>query len=195
MPPDTSDRAAQVQHPARDRGAAANRDAATRANGAYPREQALVDAAKAQRLLRPDLAGRRAGGLQVADARADLGVYGSQRIYNGAAGNPHFMASMSRCRRALRCMRRLPASSRCQSQTCGFSGGTIILDHGFRFSSAFLHMSKVLVKVGQEVQTGDKVIGEVGATGRASGPHLDWRMSWRNERIDPQLLAPPMPKP
>ena len=39
------------------------------------------------------------------------------------------------------------------------------------------------------------MIGEVGATGRATGPHLDWRMSWRSERIDPQLLAPPMPKP
>ncbi|MFB0950275.1 MAG: M23 family metallopeptidase, partial [Halioglobus sp.] len=37
------------------------------------------------------------------------------------------------------------------------------------------------------------VIGEVGATGRATGPHLDWRMSWRNHRIDPQLLAPTMP--
>ena len=75
-----------------------------------------------------------------------------------------------------------------------FSGGTIILDHGFRLSSAFLHMSKVLVAVGQEVKAGD-VIGEVGATGRASGAHLDWRMNWRDQRIDPQLLAPPMPKP
>jgi murein DD-endopeptidase MepM/ murein hydrolase activator NlpD len=53
-------------------------------------------------------------------------------------------------------------------------------------------MSKVLVEVGEEVNSGD-VIGEVGATGRATGPHLDWRMSWRNHRIDPQLLAPTMP--
>ena len=75
-----------------------------------------------------------------------------------------------------------------------FSGGTVILDHGFRLSSSFLHMSKVLVAVGQEVKAGD-VIGEVGATGRASGAHLDWRMNWRDQRIDPQLLAPPMPKP
>ena len=78
-----------------------------------------------------------------------------------------------------------------------FSGGTVILDHGYRLSSTFLHMSEVLVEVGDELQPGDR-IGSVGATGRASGPHLDWRMNWRDQRIDPQLLAPPvtaMPKP
>jgi murein DD-endopeptidase MepM/ murein hydrolase activator NlpD len=37
------------------------------------------------------------------------------------------------------------------------------------------------------------VIGEVGATGRAAGPHLDWRMNWLERRFDPQLLVPPMP--
>ena len=52
----------------------------------------------------------------------------------------------------------------------------------------------MLVVVGQEVKAGD-VIGEVGATGRATGALLDWRMNWRNQRIDPQLLAPPMPMP
>jgi murein DD-endopeptidase MepM/ murein hydrolase activator NlpD len=75
-----------------------------------------------------------------------------------------------------------------------YSGGTIILDHGYRLSSSFLHLSKVLVEVGQEVKAGD-LIGEIGASGRATGAHLDWRMSWRDQRIDPQLLAPPMPKP
>ena len=75
-----------------------------------------------------------------------------------------------------------------------FSGGTIILDHGYGLSSSFLHLSEVTVRVGQEVAAGE-VIGAVGATGRATGPHLDWRMSWRGERVDPQLLAPPMPAP
>jgi hypothetical protein len=64
----------------------------------------------------------------------------------------------------------------------------------YQLSSTFLHMSRVSVQVGDELQAGD-IIGAVGATGRASGPHLDWRMNWREERIDPQLLAPPMPKP
>ena len=45
------------------------------------------------------------------------------------------------------------------------------------------------MRVGQELQAGD-LIGEIGASGRATGPHLDWRMNWRNRRIDPQLLAP-----
>ena len=53
-------------------------------------------------------------------------------------------------------------------------------------------MSKVVVEVGQEVEAGEK-LGEIGSTGRATGAHLDWRMNWRDRRIDPQLLAPPMP--
>ena len=75
-----------------------------------------------------------------------------------------------------------------------YSGGTVILDHGYQLSSSFLHMSRVLVSVGDELQRGD-LIGEVGSTGRATGPHLDWRMSWRQERVDPQRLVPPMPTP
>ena len=74
-----------------------------------------------------------------------------------------------------------------------YSGGTVILDHGYHLSSTFLHMSAVHVKVGDELLAGD-LIGAVGATGRATGPHLDWRMNWRNRRIDPQLLVPPQPK-
>ena len=73
-----------------------------------------------------------------------------------------------------------------------FSGGTIILDHGYGLSSSFLHLSQIGVEVAQEVKRGE-VIGQIGATGRATGPHLDWRMSWRQERIDPELLVPAMP--
>ena len=157
------------------------------------REQALVDAAKAQRLQRPDLLEGALAGFNWPAQGPISGVYGSQRIYNGAAGNPHYGVDVA-----------VPKGTPVLAPAAGvvtlaepdlwFSGGTVILDHGFRFSSSFLHMSKVLVKVGQEVKTGD-VIGEVGATGRATGPHLDWRMNWRSERIDPQLLAPPMPNP
>jgi murein DD-endopeptidase MepM/ murein hydrolase activator NlpD len=74
-----------------------------------------------------------------------------------------------------------------------FSGGTIVLDHGHGLSSSFLHLSRILVEAGASVRQGD-VIGEIGATGRASGPHLDWRMNWLDRRVDPQLLiedAPP----
>lgn len=73
-----------------------------------------------------------------------------------------------------------------------YSGGTIIIDHGAQVSSSMLHLSEVMVAVGTRVRPGD-TIGKVGSTGRATGPHLDWRMSWRNRRVDPQLLVPPMP--
>jgi len=75
-----------------------------------------------------------------------------------------------------------------------FSGGTLMVDHGHGLSSAFIHLSKILVESGQEVVQGQE-IAEVGATGRVTGPHLDWRMSWFDQRIDPQLLVGEMPKP
>jgi murein DD-endopeptidase MepM/ murein hydrolase activator NlpD len=73
-----------------------------------------------------------------------------------------------------------------------YSGGTLILDHGLHLSSSFLHLSRILVKVGDRVKQGDK-IAEIGATGRVTGPHVDWRMNLRNARLDPELLVPPMP--
>jgi hypothetical protein len=73
------------------------------------------------------------------------------------------------------------------------AGTTVIIDHGHRLSSSFLHLSKLAVKVGDEVAQGD-VIGRVGRTGRATGSHLDWRMNVGKTRIDPALLVPPMKK-
>jgi len=58
-------------------------------------------------------------------------------------------------------------------------------------SSTFLHLQNIHVQVGQTVRQGE-VVATVGATGRVTGPHLDWRMNWREERIDPALLVPPM---
>ena len=72
-----------------------------------------------------------------------------------------------------------------------FSGGTLVMDHGYGVSSTFLHLSKLLVKEGQRVKAGD-IVAEVGATGRATGPHLDWRINWFDVRVDPQLLVEPM---
>ncbi len=69
-----------------------------------------------------------------------------------------------------------------------FSGGTVIMDHGFGLSSSFLHLSRVSVARGQVVKRGD-TIGLVGATGRVTGAHLDWRINWFDKRLDPQLLA------
>ena len=119
------------------------------------------------------------------------GVYGSQRVLNGEARRPHYGVDVA-----------APTGSPVVAPAAGivtmahpdmyFSGGTLILDHGHGISSSFLHLSKILVKVGQRVEQGD-LIAKVGATGRATGPHLDWRMNWFTQRIDPQLLVPEQP--
>jgi murein DD-endopeptidase MepM/ murein hydrolase activator NlpD len=73
-----------------------------------------------------------------------------------------------------------------------FTGGTVILDHGHGLIGIYSHLSEVSAVAGQVVRQGQE-IGRVGATGRATGPHLDWRVSWFDERLDPALLAGPMP--
>ncbi len=73
-----------------------------------------------------------------------------------------------------------------------YSGGTLILDHGHGLSSTFIHLHRVLVKEGDYVQQGD-AIAEIGATGRASGAHLDWRINLFKRRLDPQLILDAMP--
>jgi murein DD-endopeptidase MepM/ murein hydrolase activator NlpD len=155
-------------------------------------ERERVRAAKAKRYERPGwLLAVQAGLSWPAKGRIS-GVYGSQRFYNGTPGSPHYGVDVA-----------APAGHPVSAPGPGivtlaepdlfYSGGTVILDHGYGLSSSFLHMSEVLVSVGDELDTGD-LLGRVGATGRATGPHLDWRMSWGRERIDPQLLVPPMPK-
>ena len=114
------------------------------------------------------------------------GVYGSQRVLNGEPRRPHFGLDIA-----------APTGSPVYAPADGiitmahpdmyFSGGTLILDHGQGLSSSFLHLSKILVEAGTTVKKGD-LIAEIGSTGRASGPHLDWRMNWLDRRVDPQLL-------
>ena len=67
------------------------------------------------------------------------------------------------------------------------TGGTVVLDHGHGVSSNFLHLSRIDVKVGERIAQG-QAIGAVGATGRATGPHLHWGMNWFDVRIDPLLV-------
>jgi len=120
------------------------------------------------------------------------GVYGSQRILNGKPRRPHYGVDIA-----------VPVGTPVRSPAPGivtlavpdmfFSGGTLIIDHGHRLSSSFLHLSKLHVDVGDRVEQGD-LVAEVGATGRVTGAHLDWRMNLRDRRIDPQLLVPAMPE-
>lgn len=118
------------------------------------------------------------------------GVYGSQRIYNGKPGRPHFGVDVAA---PIGTPVRAPAAATITlaNSDMFFSGGTLIMDHGYGVSSTFMHLSRLLVKSGDKVAAGD-VVGEVGATGRATGPHLDWRINWFDVRIDPQLVVAPM---
>ncbi|WP_020209337.1 M23 family metallopeptidase [Gilvimarinus chinensis] len=120
------------------------------------------------------------------------GVYGSQRIYNGEPRSPHYGVDIA-----------APTGTAVQAPAAGevilvepdlfYSGGTLIIDHGQGLSSTFIHLSKILVGLGDNVSQGD-MIAEVGASGRATGPHLDWRMNWLGERVDPTSLVGPMPQ-
>ncbi|TDT38568.1 peptidase M23-like protein [Halospina denitrificans] len=116
------------------------------------------------------------------------GVYGSQRFYNGEPRQPHYGIDI-----AAEAGRTVlsPASGKVTfaDPDLYFSGGTLIIDHGYGVSSTMLHLSDIHVSVGEEVQQG-QALGEVGATGRATGAHLDWRMNWRNRRVDPTTIAP-----
>lgn len=120
------------------------------------------------------------------------GVYGSQRVLNGKPRRPHFGVDIARPT-GTPVVAPADAVVTLAEPNMFFSGGTLFMDHGHGLSSAFLHLSKLSVKVGDRVKQGD-VVGEIGATGRVTGPHLDWRMNWLNRRVDPQLLVPPMPK-
>ena len=119
------------------------------------------------------------------------GVYGSQRILNGEPRQPHYGVDMAA---PVGTPVMAPAGGivRLAEPDLYFTGGTVIVDHGHGLSSTLMHMASVTVIVGQRVKQGD-IVGTVGATGRATGPHLDWRMNWHDARIDPQLLVPPMP--
>lgn len=116
------------------------------------------------------------------------GVYGSQRILNGIPKRPHFGEDIAAAvgtpvKAAADGIVRLASD-------LYFSGGTIIIDHGAGISSSYLHLSKILVRPGQTVKQGE-VIGQVGQSGRATGPHLDWRLNWLDVRLDPSLVVNP----
>jgi len=119
------------------------------------------------------------------------GVYGSQRILNGEPRNPHWGVDIA-----------APTGTPVLAPAGGlitlaeddmyFSGGTLFIDHGHGLVSAFLHLNELLVAVGQRVEQGDEV-ARIGATGRATGPHLDWRINIGRTRVDPYLLLDSSP--
>ncbi len=146
------------------------------------REQALVTAARARDDDRTDFTRAFVWPLQ---GRIS-GRFGNGRVYNGQPGAGHSGMDIA-----------APSGTPVKAPAAGvvtfaapdlyLTGGTLLLDHGFGVSSNFLHLSHIDVKVGDRVEQG-QVIAAVGATGRATGPHLHWGMNWFDVRIDPLLV-------
>ncbi len=113
------------------------------------------------------------------------GFYGSQRILNGKPRSPHYGLDIAG---PVGAPIHAPAGGVVRLAAPDFllEGGIVIIDHGFGVNSTLFHMNSVDVKEGQVVAQGDK-IGTIGAKGRASGPHVDWRINWGSVRLDPLL--------
>ena len=114
------------------------------------------------------------------------GIYGSQRILNGKPRSPHLGIDYA-----------VPKGTEVKSPADGyvslaergfyFTGDSIILDHGHGVSTIYAHLDEILVKKGDFIKKG-QIIGKVGSTGRATGPHLHFGMNWLGTKIDPELI-------
>ncbi|MBI1754401.1 MAG: peptidoglycan DD-metalloendopeptidase family protein [Acidobacteria bacterium] len=111
--------------------------------------------------------------------------FGMRRIFNGVPRSPHSGLDI-----------RAPQGQAVRAPAAGvvvltgdffYSGNAVFLAHGEGVVSLLCHLSKITVKEGQKVQAGD-LLGEVGMTGRATGPHLHWSLSLNNARVDPRLF-------
>ena len=122
------------------------------------------------------------------------GLFGSQRIYRGEPGSYHSGVDIARPAGTPVVAPADGVVSLASDRPFTLEGNLLILDHGMGLNSAFLHLSRIDVKPGDRIRQG-QVVGTVGATGRATGAHLHWGMKWRDARIDPLLIAGPMPAP
>ena len=111
--------------------------------------------------------------------------FGVRRFFNGEERNPHAGLDFA-----------VPAGTPIKTPAAGkvilignyfFNGNTVFVDHGQGFISMFCHMSKIDTQVGQQLARGD-VVGRVGSTGRATGPHMHWNVSLNDARVDPAIF-------
>lgn len=146
------------------------------------REQAQVVAQRKRDDAREDFAQRF---LWPVEGRIS-GRFGNQRIYNGTPKAPHSGMDIAAAQGT---PVKAPAAGIVTFAVPDLylTGGTVLIDHGAGISSNFLHLSRIDVKVGDRVEQG-QVFAAVGATGRATGPHLHWGMNWFDVRIDPLLV-------
>jgi murein DD-endopeptidase MepM/ murein hydrolase activator NlpD len=115
------------------------------------------------------------------------GVYGSGRLLNGKPRTPHWGVDIA-APEGWPVRAPAPAIVSLAEPDFYLSGATIILDHGHGVSTAYLHLSRLDVKAGDAPKRGD-LIGAVGKSGRATGPHLHWGLNWFQVRLDPSLAA------
>jgi murein DD-endopeptidase MepM/ murein hydrolase activator NlpD len=121
------------------------------------------------------------------------GVFGSQRIDNGTPMTPHFGVDMANAEGT-------PIHAPTDAVVLltdefYLEGGFTLLDHGHGVTTHYMHQSRRLVQEGDVLRRGD-VIGKIGMTGRATGPHLHWGMNWFAVRLDPSLSTrTPAPPP
>jgi murein DD-endopeptidase MepM/ murein hydrolase activator NlpD len=116
------------------------------------------------------------------------GVFGSQRILNKVPKRPHYGLDVA-----------APTGTPVRAPAPGvvtlihsdmfYTGGTVVLDHGHGLSSIFMHLSRIDAKEGDRIEQG-QLVGAIGATGRATGPHLHWGLYWFGTPVDPRLLLP-----
>ena len=114
------------------------------------------------------------------------GVYGSQRILNGKPRRPHYGVDFH-APEGTEVKAMMDGTVTLVEKDMYFTGGTIIFDHGHGISTLFMHMKDINVIKGQKVKQG-QVVGTLGKTGRATGPHLDIRLNWFDVKLDPMTI-------
>jgi murein DD-endopeptidase MepM/ murein hydrolase activator NlpD len=140
------------------------------------------------RAVRSDSAGWRQTFIPPISGRIS-GLFGAQRIYNGTPGSYHNGMDIAALQGQDFVAPADGVVTLVAADAFTLEGHLLMIDHGMGLNSAFLHASKLLVKEGDIVRQG-QMIGRVGATGRATGPHVHWGMKWNSARIDPKLLLP-----